>query len=29
MTAKAAASISLLIWIAVVSLGRGTGFTMH
>jgi len=29
MAAKAAATISLLAWIAVVSLGRGTGFTMH
>ena len=29
MVAKAAAAISLLVWIAVVSLGRGTGFTMH
>jgi len=29
VAAKAAASISLLAWIAVVSLGRGTGFTMH
>jgi hypothetical protein len=29
MTAKAAATISLLAWIAIVSLGRGTGFTMH
>jgi hypothetical protein len=27
--AKAAAAISLVAWIAVVSLGRGTGFTMH
>ena len=27
--AKAAAVISLMAWIAVVSLGRGTGFTMH
>ena len=27
--AKAAAAISLMAWIAVVSLGRGTGFTMH
>lgn len=27
--AKAAAAISLLVWITVVSLGRGTGFTMH
>jgi hypothetical protein len=27
--AKAAAGISLLVWITVVSLGRGTGFTMH
>jgi hypothetical protein len=29
MAAKAAATISLLAWIAVVSLGRSTGFTMH
>ena len=29
MAAKAAGTISLLVWIAVVSLGRGTGFTMH
>jgi hypothetical protein len=29
IAAKAAASISLLVWITVVSLGRGTGFTMH
>ena len=29
VAAKAAASISLLAWIAIVSLGRGTGFTMH
>jgi uncharacterized membrane protein len=29
LAAKTAASISLLVWIAVVSLGRGTGFTMH
>ncbi len=29
MTAKAAAAISLMIWIGVVALGRGTGFTMH
>src|SRR6201997_1265038 len=29
MLAKAAAAISLLVWITVVSLGRGTGFTMH
>jgi uncharacterized membrane protein len=28
-SAKAAATISLLAWIAIVSLGRGTGFTMH
>jgi uncharacterized membrane protein len=27
--AKTAATISLLVWITVVSLGRGTGFTMH
>ena len=29
VAAKAAAAISLAVWIAVVSLGRGTGFTMH
>jgi hypothetical protein len=29
ISAKAAATISLLAWVAVVSLGRGTGFTMH
>lgn len=29
VAAKAAATISLLAWITVVSLGRGTGFTMH
>ena len=29
IVAKAAATISLLVWITVVSLGRGTGFTMH
>jgi len=29
MSAKAAATISLLAWVTVVSLGRGTGFTMH
>jgi hypothetical protein len=29
LAAKAAASISLVAWIAIVSLGRGTGFTMH
>jgi hypothetical protein len=29
VAAKAAASISLFAWIAIVSLGRGTGFTMH
>jgi uncharacterized membrane protein len=29
IAAKAAASISLLVWITVVSLGRGTGFTMN
>jgi uncharacterized membrane protein len=29
VAAKAAAVISLMAWIAVVSLGRGTGFTMH
>ena len=29
VAAKAAASISLVAWIAIVSLGRGTGFTMH
>lgn len=27
--AKAAAAISLLLWIGVVALGRGIGFTMH
>jgi hypothetical protein len=27
--AKAAAAISLMIWIGVVALGRGIGFTMH
>jgi len=27
--AKAAAVISLVAWVAIVSLGRGTGFTMH
>ncbi len=29
IVARAAAAISLLVWITVVSLGRGTGFTMH
>ena len=29
VAAKAAAGISLVAWIAIVSLGRGTGFTMH
>jgi hypothetical protein len=29
VTAKAAATISLLVWIAVVAFGRGIGFTMH
>ncbi len=29
VAAKAAAVISLMAWVAVVSLGRGTGFTMH
>ncbi len=29
VAAKTAATISLLVWITVVSLGRGTGFTMH
>jgi hypothetical protein len=29
LSAKVAAAVSLLAWIAVVSLGRGTGFTMH
>jgi hypothetical protein len=29
VAAKAAASISLLVWIAVVAFGRGIGFTMH
>jgi len=27
--AKAAAAISLMVWIGVVALGRGIGFTMH
>jgi len=27
--AKAAAAVSLLVWIAVVAFGRGIGFTMH
>jgi hypothetical protein len=29
IAAKAAATISLLVWIAVVAFGRGIGFTMH
>jgi uncharacterized membrane protein len=29
LAAKTAAALSLLAWIAIVSLGRGTGFTMH
>ena len=29
VAAKTAATISLVAWITVVSLGRGTGFTMH
>ena len=29
LAAKAAAAVSLLTWIAVVSFGRGIGFTMH
>lgn len=29
VAAKAAATISLLLWIAVVACGRGIGFTMH
>jgi hypothetical protein len=29
VAAKAAATISLLVWIAVVAFGRGIGFTMH
>jgi hypothetical protein len=29
IAAKAAASISLMVWIAVVAFGRGIGFTMH
>ena len=29
MAAKAAATISLVVWIAVVAFGRGIGFTMH
>ncbi|HET7887434.1 MAG TPA: DUF6644 family protein [Bradyrhizobium sp.] len=28
-SAKTAATISLVAWVAIVSLGRGTGFTMH
>jgi hypothetical protein len=28
-SAKAAAAISLLMWMAVVAFGRGIGFTMH
>jgi len=29
MSARAAAAVSLTIWIAVVAFGRGIGFTMH
>ena len=29
VVAKAAATISLVVWIAVVAFGRGIGFTMH
>jgi hypothetical protein len=29
VAAKAAAGVSLLVWIAVVAFGRGIGFTMH
>ena len=29
IAAKAAAAVSLLVWIAVVAFGRGIGFTMH
>ncbi len=29
IAAKAAATVSLLVWIAVVAFGRGIGFTMH
>jgi hypothetical protein len=29
LAAKAAAAVSLLLWIAVVAFGRGIGFTMH
>jgi len=29
VAAKAAAAVSLLVWIAVVAFGRGIGFTMH
>ena len=29
VAAKAAAAISLLVWMAVVACGRGVGFTMH
>lgn len=29
LSAKAAAAISLLVWITVVAFGRGIGFTMH
>jgi hypothetical protein len=29
IAAKAAATVSLLLWIGVVALGRGIGFTMH
>jgi hypothetical protein len=29
VAAKAAAGVSLLVWVAVVAFGRGIGFTMH
>jgi hypothetical protein len=29
VAAKAAAAVSLLVWMAVVAFGRGVGFTMH
>jgi len=29
LAARAAATVSLLVWIAVVAFGRGIGFTMH
>jgi len=29
IAAKAAATVSLLLWVGVVALGRGIGFTMH